>query len=155
MEFSYFDEFKSKDFGITRGIVIENLLGYGLIRRQGHTDGYTLTKEGWNFDNFENEKKSKTNESERNRYDLLGKRFIYNWRWWPYGLSAFAVIVSIFAYFKKQETNPAVLQQEIKKQLELTRQKAEPPVSLLGGKSKDTLPSGYTKYPAADQRVNP
>ena len=42
-------------------------------------------------------------------YDFLTKKFIYKWRFLPYGLSAAALFVAIFAYFKpskEQSTTP-------------------------------------------------
>lgn len=44
-------------------------------------------------------KRKKKLDEERDRYDLLSKRFIYRYRWTPWILSALALIVACFSAF--------------------------------------------------------
>jgi len=66
---------------------------------------------GWTFAGFEAQRHltqtKKAADDERDKYDRLTKRFIYKARFVPYILSFLALIVSVFAYFKKPETKPA------------------------------------------------
>ncbi len=50
------------------------------------------------------EDKKATEEENKNRYDFLQKRFIYKARWIPYIVSGIAIVISVFAYFKKNDT---------------------------------------------------
>lgn len=80
---------------------------------KGDTTYIRLTeKNGWTFPGFDalrhTTQSQKSLNEEKDKYDLLTKRFIYKARFVPFILSGLALIVSIFAYFKqpKKDTLP-------------------------------------------------
>ena len=54
-------------------------------------------------------------QEEKEGLDLLQKKFIYKARWLPYIASGVAIIISTFAYFKKNETTQIEKTPEIEK----------------------------------------
>jgi hypothetical protein len=79
--------------------IIENFVGDTTIIR--------LTEPGWGFPGFNAQRNiaqtQKSITEEKDKYDLLTKKWIYKTRLFPYFVSFIALIVSIFAYFKKPE----------------------------------------------------
>lgn len=76
-----------------------------------------LKKEGYEFKGFEKERQCLIDQKElsdkKDKYDILTKEFIYKKRYLPYIISAFALIVSIFGYYNKNEKQPSISKAEI------------------------------------------
>jgi hypothetical protein len=97
-------------------LVIKALRELEIIENfHGDTTVIRLTeKNGWTFPGFDalrhTTQSQKTLNEEKDKYDLLTKRFIYKARFIPFILSGLALIVSIFAYFKKPEKDKPATQ---------------------------------------------
>ena len=115
-------------------LVIKALREMGIIEDfKGDTTFIRLTeKNGWTFPGFEAQRHmtqtQKTFNEEKDKYDLLTKRFIYKARYVPFILSGLALIVSIFAYFKqsKKDISPTKAEQQLTQPT--TNTKTSPPI---------------------------
>lgn len=104
--------------GMDMSIVVKALRELGIIENfQDDTTIIRLTeKEGWTFPGFEAQRHTSQSQQsfneEKDKYDLLTKRFIYKARFVPYIISGLALFLSIFAYFKKPEKEKSSKQSE-------------------------------------------
>lgn len=87
-------------------IIKKQLLAKGLINVHQGPETF-LTDIAWTFSTFAKEKETENREklqaSEKEKYDLLAKRFVYRTRYLPFIFSTLALIVSIFVYLKKSD----------------------------------------------------
>lgn len=99
-------------------LVIKALRELEIIENfHGDTTVIRLTeKNGWTFPGFDAQRhltqSQKNLNDEKDRYDLLTKRFIYKARFVPFIISGLALVVSIFAYFKQPKKDTPATQSE-------------------------------------------
>lgn len=95
--------------------LMDHLCDRNVIQKIGST--YLITFYGRQFKGFvtearelntlaKREEEKKKRDEERDKYDLLAKRFFYRWRWTPWIMSFIAIVVSVFTYFKKSDSMP-------------------------------------------------
>ena len=83
----------------------------GLIADFVHPISFRLTEKGWEFTTFDDFREKQKLEKEKEKYDLLTKRWVYKTRYLPHLLSLAALLVSIYTCNTKKQTTKQSEQQ--------------------------------------------
>lgn len=99
-----------------------------------HVTGTRLKEYGWTFKGFENERQSADKQrnlsEEKDKYDILSKKWIYKTRLIPYLVSFGALFFSVFSYVMRDKEQVDL--QPLKNEIKELREKVDKQDSLFG-----------------------